>query len=198
RCRARAYCRWRSIRSRPSSPPTTWSGPGTAAAASCRRICGGGSRASRPRPRWRRSVPPLPPPPPPPCPPPPRSGRRPPPAAAPVDAVLSNPPYIPPDAVPRDAEVREHDPHRALFGGGHDGLEVPRAVLAWARHLLRPGGVLIMEHADVQGEGTRSAAAELGGFDLLRTVPDLTGRDRFLVARRAPGEPTSGSERLSR
>ncbi|HLQ79614.1 MAG TPA: HemK/PrmC family methyltransferase [Brachybacterium sp.] len=119
-------------------------------------------------------------------------------AAAPVDAVLSNPPYIPPDAVPRDAEVREHDPHRALFGGGHDGLEVPRAVLAWARHLLRPGGVLIMEHADVQGEGTRSAAAELGGFDLLRTVPDLTGRDRFLVARRAPGEPTSGSERLSR
>src|SRR5699024_5193308 len=88
--------------------------------------------------------------------------------------------------------------HRALFGGGHDGLEVPRAVLAWARHLLRPGGVLIMEHADVQGEGTRSAAAEVGGFDLLRTVPDLTGRDRFLVARRAPGEPTSGSERLSR
>ena len=119
-------------------------------------------------------------------------------AAAPVDAVLSNPPYIPPEAVPRDAEVREHDPHRALFGGGNDGLEVPRAVLAWARHLLRPGGVLIMEHADVQGEGTRSAAAELGGFDLLRTVPDLTGRDRFLVARRAPGEPTSGSERLSR
>src|SRR5699024_11149316 len=52
-------------------------------------------------------------------------------AAAPVDSVLSNPPYIPPEAVPRDVEVREHDPHRALFGGGNDGLEVPRAVLAW-------------------------------------------------------------------
>jgi len=119
-------------------------------------------------------------------------------AAAPVDAVLSNPPYIPPEAVPREAEVREHDPHRALFGGGTDGLEVPRAVLAWARRLLRPGGVVIMEHADVQGESARAAAAALGGFDLLRTVPDLAGRDRFLVARRAPGEPTSGSERLSR
>lgn len=118
--------------------------------------------------------------------------------AAPVDAVLSNPPYIPPEAVPRDVEVREHDPHRALFGGGHDGLEVPRAVLAWARHLLRPGGVLVMEHADVQGETAREAAAECGGFDLLSTIPDLTGRDRFLVARRALGEPTSGSERLSR
>lgn len=119
-------------------------------------------------------------------------------ALAPVDAVLSNPPYIPPEAVPRDAEVLEHDPHRALFGGGEDGLEVPRAVIAWARRLLRPGGVLIMEHADVQGESARAAAAEIGGFDQLSTVPDLTGRDRFLVARRALGEPTCGSERLSR
>lgn len=119
-------------------------------------------------------------------------------ALADVDAVLSNPPYIPPEAVPRDAEVLEHDPHRALFGGGQDGLEVPRSVIAWARRLLRPGGVLIMEHADVQGESTRTAAAESGGFDQINTVPDLTGRDRFLVARRALGEPTCGSERLSR
>lgn len=119
-------------------------------------------------------------------------------AVAPVDAVLSNPPYIPPEAVPRDAEVLAHDPHRALFGGGDDGLEVPRAVIAWAHRLLRPGGVLIMEHADVQGDSARAAAVEHGGFDLLTTVPDLTGRDRFLVARRAPEEPTSGSERLSR
>src|SRR5699024_803220 len=116
-------------------------------------------------------------------------------AAAPVDAVLSNPPYIPPEAVPRDAEVREHDPHRALFGGGPDGLEVPRAVLDWARRLLRPGGVLVMEHADVQGAAAREAAAVNGGFDQLSTLPDLTGRDRFLVARRAPGEAPSGSER---
>jgi release factor glutamine methyltransferase len=119
-------------------------------------------------------------------------------AAAPVDAVLANPPYIPPEAVPRDAEVLEHDPHRALFGGGEDGLEVPRAVISWARRLLRPGGVLVMEHADVQGAATREAAARAGGFDLVSTARDLTGRDRFLVARRATGEPPSGSERLSR
>lgn len=115
-----------------------------------------------------------------------------------VDAVLSNPPYIPPEAVPRDPEVLHHDPHRALFGGGADGLAVPRAVIGWARRLLRPGGVLVMEHADVQGPATRAAAAEIGGFDQLSTAADLTGRDRFLVARRAPGEQTDGSERLSR
>lgn len=119
-------------------------------------------------------------------------------AASPFDAILSNPPYIPPDAVPRDAEVIEHDPHRALFGGGDDGLEVPRAVISWAGRLLRPGGVLIMEHADVQGAATRALAAELGGFDLLTTARDLTGRDRFLVARRSQGALNLGSETLTR
>ncbi|WP_114855338.1 peptide chain release factor N(5)-glutamine methyltransferase [Brachybacterium sp. YJGR34] len=119
-------------------------------------------------------------------------------AAGPVDAVLSNPPYIPPEAIPREAEVREHDPERALFGGGADGLEVPRAVLAWSRRLLRPGGVLVMEHADVQGEAARTAAVACGGFDHLLTVRDLTGRDRFLVARRGDGDPSPGSETLTR
>ncbi|MGP4974798.1 peptide chain release factor N(5)-glutamine methyltransferase [Brachybacterium tyrofermentans] len=114
-----------------------------------------------------------------------------------VDAVVSNPPYIPPEAVPRDAEVLDHDPHRALFGGGPDGLEVPRAVIAWAARLLRPGGVLVMEHADVQGEAARRAAAQHGGFDSLRTARDLTGRDRFLVARRADEDPDPGSETLT-
>lgn len=114
-----------------------------------------------------------------------------------VDAVVSNPPYIPPEAVPRDAEVLDHDPHRALFGGGPDGLEVPRAVIAWAARLLRPGGVLVMEHADVQGDAALDAAAQHGGFDHLRTARDLTGRDRFLVARRAEAAPDPGSETLT-
>lgn len=119
-------------------------------------------------------------------------------AARPVDAVLSNPPYIPPEAIPRDPEVIAHDPHRALFGGGEDGLEVPRAVLAWAARLLRPGGVLVMEHADVQGPAARDAALAQGGFEQVMTLPDLTGRDRFLLARRTPGESPAEDERLSR
>lgn len=119
-------------------------------------------------------------------------------SSAPVDAILSNPPYIPARALPRDPEVLEHDPHRALFGGGEDGLEVPRAVISWASRLLRPGGVLIMEHADVQGAAARDVAAQIGGFDHVSTAPDLTGRDRFLVARRGDEGPNPGSERLTR
>ncbi|MGY5764904.1 peptide chain release factor N(5)-glutamine methyltransferase [Brachybacterium sp. DNPG3] len=104
-----------------------------------------------------------------------------------VDLLLSNPPYVPPDAIPRDLEVREHDPERALYGGGADGMEVPRRVVEIAAHLLRPGGILVMEHADVQGAIARQAAHDIGGFTAVRTARDLTGRDRFLVARRGTG-----------
>lgn len=103
-----------------------------------------------------------------------------------LDAVISNPPYVPPDAIPREEEVRRHDPAAALYGGGADGLDVPRAVLARAVEMLRPGGLLVMEHADVQRAAAREAARATGGLVDVRTVPDLTGRDRFLLAHRGP------------
>lgn len=114
------------------------------------------------------------------------------------DAVLSNPPYVPSDAVPRDQEVRDHDPRHALYGGGQDGLDLPRLVIARAAALLRQGGTLIMEHADVQGETARALATTHGGFEQIETAADLTGRDRFLIARRVPDDQPDGSERLTR
>ncbi len=99
-----------------------------------------------------------------------------------VDVVVSNPPYIPDDAVPLDPEVAVHDPALALFGGGVDGMTVPAAVVETARALLRPGGLLLMEHADVQGAVTR--ALVVGAWHEVVTLPDLTGRDRVLRARR--------------
>ena len=76
-----------------------------------------------------------------------------------VDVVVSNPPYIPVGAVPVDPEVRDHDPEVALYGGSADGLAVPLAVAARAAVLLRPGGVLVMEHADSQGVVVAAGAA---------------------------------------
>ena len=101
-----------------------------------------------------------------------------------VDVVVSNPPYIPPDAVPQDPEVRDHDPDLALYGGGADGLAVPRAVVATAARLLRPGGLLVMEHAEVQAAAVRAAVAATGAFGPATTRVDLTGRDRMATARR--------------
>ncbi|WP_225753719.1 peptide chain release factor N(5)-glutamine methyltransferase [Actinotalea sp. Marseille-Q4924] len=100
-----------------------------------------------------------------------------------VDVVVANPPYIPPDAVPLDAEVRDHDPDLALYGGGADGLLVPRGVVRTAARLLRTGGLLVMEHAEVQASAARAMAD--GAFEDITTGTDLTGRDRMLLARRS-------------
>jgi release factor glutamine methyltransferase len=106
-----------------------------------------------------------------------------------VHVLVSNPPYIPPDAVPVDPEVRDHDPDLALYGGGADGQDVPRAVIAAAGRLLVPGGLLVMEHAEVQDAAARAAAEATGLFEAVQSRPDLTGRPRMLVARRR-GEPS--------
>lgn len=109
-----------------------------------------------------------------------------------VDVLVSNPPYVPPDAEPVDPEVRDHDPDLALYGGGADGLDLPRAVLAAAARLLRPGGLLVMEHAEVQDATVRAAALATGVLVDVTTRTDLTGRPRMVVARRvgAPGAPS--------
>lgn len=101
------------------------------------------------------------------------------------DVVVSNPPYVPPDAIPRDPEVALHDPRVALYGLGEDGLEVPRGVTRAAARLLAPGGLYVMEHAEVQAEAARDMVTAVGGFEDVRTACDLTGRPRMVVARRS-------------
>lgn len=95
-----------------------------------------------------------------------------------VDVVVSNPPYIPANAIPRDIEVRLHDPHMALYGGGADGMEMPAAAAATAARLLRRGGRFVMEHAEVQAEQMAALLRSSGDWDDVRTHLDLTGRDR--------------------
>ncbi|KRE61272.1 peptide chain release factor N(5)-glutamine methyltransferase [Nostocoides sp. Soil756] len=102
-----------------------------------------------------------------------------------VDVVVSNPPYIPDGAVPLDPEVRDHDPEVALYGRSADGLAVPLAVAARAARLLRPGGVLVMEHADAQGETLPAALRATGEWGVVLDHLDLAGRPRTTVARRA-------------
>ena len=102
-----------------------------------------------------------------------------------VDVVVSNPPYIPTTAEPVDPEVRDHDPHVALYGGSEDGLAIPRLVAARAAGLLRRGGVLVMEHADSQGESLPAALRATGSWAEVEDRADLTGRPRATVAVRA-------------
>jgi release factor glutamine methyltransferase len=99
-----------------------------------------------------------------------------------VAVVISNPPYIPDAAIPRDPEVRLFDPEHALYGG-EDGLDVVRQVSQTARRLLHPGGTLVLEHGELQGAAIAALLIE-DGWRAVATHPDLLGRDRATTALR--------------
>lgn len=99
-----------------------------------------------------------------------------------VSVVASNPPYIPDGAVPRDEEVRLHDPEMALYGGG-DGLDVVRVISAVGLRLSRSGGVIVLEHGEEQGLAIRELLTADGWLGA-STHPDLTMRDRATTALR--------------
>jgi release factor glutamine methyltransferase len=108
-------------------------------------------------------------------------------AAAPADAdgmidvVVSNPPYVPVDERDLvDPEVRDHDPHEALWGGA-DGLDVVRRVIVRATELLRPGGALVVEHSERQGAEVPELLVA-AGFGAIADHRDLTGRPRYATA----------------
>ena len=102
-----------------------------------------------------------------------------------VDVVTCNPPYVPLSAWESvAAEARDHDPHVALFSGD-DGLDAIRALEARAARLLRAGGVVGFEHADVQGESAPAVFADSGRWREVRDHVDLAGRPRFTTARLA-------------
>jgi release factor glutamine methyltransferase len=98
------------------------------------------------------------------------------------DVVVANPPYVP-DAALVARQVRDHEPHLALFGGP-DGLDPARRIVAEAPAWLRPGGTLVVEIGEDQGEAVAAAAAA-AGFATVEVRQDLTERDRALVARLA-------------
>ncbi len=99
-----------------------------------------------------------------------------------VDVVVCNPPYIPLEAWESVAtEARDHDPHLALFSGD-DGLVAMRVLESVAGRLLRPGGHVGAEHADVQGDSAPAVFAEAGRWREVRDHRDLAGRPRHLSA----------------
>ena len=98
-----------------------------------------------------------------------------------ADLVVANPPYIPNDeSLPK--EVENYEPEIALRGGKVDGMQVPKLFIEAAARLLKPDGILIMEHHENQSDLVKQALKE--DFKLPQTHADLTGRDRFTSARK--------------
>jgi release factor glutamine methyltransferase len=98
------------------------------------------------------------------------------------DVVVSNPPYIPAEAIPNEPEVALHDPPEALYGGGADGMELPTAAAASAARLLKPGGYFVMEHAEVQAGWIARHLREAGCWTDVTSHTDLNGKQRATSA----------------
>jgi release factor glutamine methyltransferase len=100
-----------------------------------------------------------------------------------LDLVASNPPYVATGErhLP-DPEVVEHDPAIALWAGD-DGLDLVRDIEVAARRLLRPGGLVIVEHSDRQGVSAPAVFLAAGGWHEVTDHVDQEGRDRFVTAR---------------
>ena len=113
-------------------------------------------------------------------------------APASLDALITNPPYIP-----------EADPHlqrgdlprepRIALAAGADGLDAIRRILPEARTCLKPGGLLALEHGFDQGPAVRELLAA-SGFQDIETRTDLAGHPRATLARQAPCPPTPAAE----
>lgn len=107
-----------------------------------------------------------------------------------VDLVVSNPPYVP-DGAAVEPEVAQYDPPPAVFGGP-DGMTVITAVVQLAGRWLRAGGLFAVEHDDTTSTRTVELIQSMGLFEDIRARQDLTGRPRFVTARRWGHAPTSG------
>ncbi len=102
------------------------------------------------------------------------------------DVIVSNPPYVPAgDATEMQPEVRDHEPHTALFAG-EDGLDIYRRLIPAAQDALRPGGLLALEFGFGQREALRSL---LDGWNHIHFLDDYAGIPRIALAERAAASP---------
>jgi release factor glutamine methyltransferase len=100
-----------------------------------------------------------------------------------VDLVVANPPYVP-DGADVEPEVSQYDPSHAVFGGA-DGMAVINAIVRLVGRWLRPGGFFAVEHDDTTSSRTSGLISGAGLFDDVVARTDLTGRPRFVTARRS-------------
>jgi release factor glutamine methyltransferase len=100
-----------------------------------------------------------------------------------LDLLLSNPPYVPgADAANMQREVREWEPHVALFAG-QSGLEIYSRLIAQAAPAIRHGGQLMMELGYQSLDGVRRML--LADWKDVQVIHDLAGWPRVIIATRA-------------
>jgi release factor glutamine methyltransferase len=101
------------------------------------------------------------------------------------DLIVSNPPYIARDEAEQlQREVRDHEPHAALFGGP-TGTEMYQRLIDQARDLLRDRGILVLELGHDSAEHVRGIFDAQPAWTKVAITMDLAGIPRVLAAERA-------------
>ncbi len=104
--------------------------------------------------------------------------------AALFDLIVSNPPYIARnEAAQLQREVRDHEPHAALFGG-RTGVEIYQRLIEQARDLLRDRGILVLELGYDSADHVRGIFDAQPEWTKVAITMDLAGIPRVLAAER--------------
>lgn len=99
------------------------------------------------------------------------------------DAIVSNPPYIPPSEIETlDVGVKDYEPRLAL-DGGPDGLAFYRRLASDAPAHLVPGGQLLMEIGWTQEPAVKKILQAEGHWHKIESHKDMGGRWRVVTAR---------------
>jgi release factor glutamine methyltransferase len=101
------------------------------------------------------------------------------------DVITANPPYLT-DGEMADMHARAWPEPELALAGGADGTDLLRRLIPQARGRLAPGGSLFLEIAPAQA-GSVWEELERAGYERIRVIRDLSGRDRVACAR-APEE----------
>jgi release factor glutamine methyltransferase len=101
------------------------------------------------------------------------------------DLIVSNPPYVALEDAPQlQREVRDHEPHGALFGG-RTGVEIYGRLIEQARDLLRDRGILVLELGHDSAEYVCAIFDQQSGWTKVSLTMDLARIPRVLAAERA-------------
>lgn len=99
------------------------------------------------------------------------------------EVIISNPPYIKKEeAVDMSTQVKDHEPHLALFVEGQDAIIFYKKIVDLSLFKLKSGGRLYFELNPLTSVDVKSYAEKTNAFSSVELIKDMSGNTRFLKA----------------
>lgn len=98
------------------------------------------------------------------------------------DIIVSNPPYIKTDVIPKLDKQVQNEPHIAL-DGGKDGLKFYKIIIEEAKKYLKENGKLILEIGYDQKEEVENLIKQSGQYKKIEVIKDLSQNDRVIIGK---------------